>query len=270
MQQARLIIDPPSTGSWNMAVDQAILETADETGLVTLRFYQWSHPTLSLGYFQKHADREQHASSLTCPMVRRRTGGGAILHDTELTYSLGVPSANRWSSKNEELYDAIHKIIISLLEDDGIATTLHRDSAPSSEIKRGTSRLLNNDDSPSSAAPSRVDPKAFLCFMRRSPGDVVFNGHKIVGSAQRRLKNSLLQHGSVLYGKSSFAPELCGINDLSGSKYTFGNLVSRLVPPVEDYLGAKMERQNLTELENLAVKRAQNSHFRNPKWLNRI
>lgn len=270
MQRARLIIDPPSTGSWNMAVDQAILETADETGLVTLRFYQWSQPTLSLGYFQKHADREQHASSLTCPMVRRRTGGGAILHDAELTYSLCVPSTNRWSSKNEELYDAIHKIIIGLLEQDGIATTFHRDSARSSETESATSRLQINDDSPSSFAPSRTDPKAFLCFMRRAPGDVVFNGHKIVGSAQRRLKSSLLQHGSVLYGKSSFAPELCGINDLNGSKYTFDNLASRLLPSIEHYLGAKMERKNLTELENLAVKRAQNSHFRNPKWLNRI
>ena len=78
MQQARLIIDPPSTGSWNMAVDQAILETADETGLVTLRFYQWSHPTLSLGYFQKHADREQHASSLGKRDVEKPDAGRGV------------------------------------------------------------------------------------------------------------------------------------------------------------------------------------------------
>lgn len=264
MHRARLIIDPPSTGSWNMAVDQAILETADKTGLVTLRFYQWSEPALSLGYFQNHADRNQHPSSLTCPMVRRRTGGGAIVHDRELTYSLCVPSNNRWSSQNEELYDAIHKIIIGLLKEDGHSTCLHRDSKTNSNVEEDAEMLQKKETS-----PSPVDPKAFLCFMRRSSGDVVFNGHKIVGSAQRRLKNSLLQHGSVLYGKSSFAPELSGINDICGSEYTFVELASRLLPPIEDYLGTKMDRQNLTELENIAVKRVQNSHFRNPKWLNR-
>ncbi|MDC0283807.1 hypothetical protein OAK85_00505 [Mariniblastus sp.] len=264
MQRARLIIDPPSTGSWNMAVDQAILETADLTGLVTLRFYQWSQPTLSLGYFQKHADRDLHPSSLSCPLVRRRTGGGAIVHDRELTYSLCVPSSNRWSSQNEELYDAIHKIIIGVLEEDGLTTALYRDSTVTANLAKHPPGLHGNEIS-----PSPVDPKAFLCFRRRSQGDVVFNGHKIVGSAQRRLKNSLLQHGSVLYGKSSFAPELCGINDISGSKYTFAELASRLLPSIEDYLGTSMDRQNLTELENIAVKRVQISHFRNPKWLNR-
>jgi lipoyl(octanoyl) transferase len=264
MQRARLIIDPPSTGSWNMAVDQAILETADETGLVTLRFYQWSQPTLSLGYFQKQAERDCHPPSQACPLVRRRTGGGAIVHDTELTYSLCVPSTNRWSSKNEELYDAIHKIIIGLLKEDGIVTTLYRDASAESEIENGLLRVNSNQNS-----PSPVDPNAFLCFGRRSPGDVVFNGHKIVGSAQRRLKNSLLQHGSVLYGKSSFAPELCGINDISGSKYTFEDLASRLLPSIEDYLSTNMIRQDLTEMENSAAKRVENSHFRNPRWLNR-
>ena len=262
MQRARLIIDPPSTGSWNMAVDQALLETADKTGLVTLRFYQWSEPTLSLGYFQKHTDRDRHPSSLPCPLVRRRTGGGAIVHDTELTYSLCVPSTNRWSSKNEELYDTIHKIIISLLKEDGIATALYRDTLTEVEIENNTVPLNSNPN-----LPCPVDPNAFLCFLRRSPGDVVSNGHKIVGSAQRRLKNSLIQHGSVLYERSSFAPELWGINDISGSKFTFDDLAIRLLPSIEDYLGMKIARQDLTELENRAVKRVQNSHFRNPKWI---
>ena len=63
--------------------------------------------------------------------------------------------------------------------------------------------------------------------------------------------------------------KLCGINDISGSKYTFAELASRLLPSIEDYLGTSMDRQNLTELENIAVKRVQISHFRNPKWLNR-
>src|SRR5262245_32066382 len=88
----RLIIDPPQKGAWNMAVDQALLESAAASGGVALRFYQWSEPTLSLGYFQPIAARSEHPPSLHSPVVRRASGGGAILHDRELTYSIAAPS----------------------------------------------------------------------------------------------------------------------------------------------------------------------------------
>jgi len=84
----RLIVDRPAPGAWNMAVDEALLDAAVEQGVAALRFYQWSEPTLSLGYFQRHADRDSHAASHDCTLVRRQSGGGAILHDRELTYSL--------------------------------------------------------------------------------------------------------------------------------------------------------------------------------------
>src|SRR6185295_18138238 len=100
----RLLIDPPGGGAWNMAVDEALLETAATTGQATLRFYQWQEPTLSLGYFQSVADRQQHAASLDCPVVRRASGGGAILPDRELTYSVALPQPVASSA----LYDACH------------------------------------------------------------------------------------------------------------------------------------------------------------------
>ncbi len=87
MQQCRLIVDPPQAGAWNMAVDEALLESAVAGGLPVFRLYQWSEPTLSLGYFQAVADRQQHPASHGCPLVRRRSGGGAILHAHELTYA---------------------------------------------------------------------------------------------------------------------------------------------------------------------------------------
>ncbi len=90
----RLIVHPPSPGAWNMAVDEALLMDAVENGVATLRFYQWSEPTLSLGYFQRYSDREQHAASRKCAVVRRQSGGGAILHDRELTYSLMLPAGS--------------------------------------------------------------------------------------------------------------------------------------------------------------------------------
>ena len=80
MPPCRLIVDPPASGAWNMAVDEALLESVADGGPATLRFYQWSEPTLSLGYFQPYADREQHEASRELTVVRRSTGGGALIH----------------------------------------------------------------------------------------------------------------------------------------------------------------------------------------------
>jgi len=126
---ARVIFDSPSGGARNMAVDQALLMSAEQDGIVTLRLYGWTEPTLSLGYFQKYADRQSHSASLTCPVVRRRSGGGAILHDHELTYSLAIPSSSRWSDENAELYDLVHQVVIQLLGRDGIESQLYKNVA---------------------------------------------------------------------------------------------------------------------------------------------
>ena len=92
----RLIDDGAAIGARQMALDEALLESAAERGSATLRFYRWSEPTLSLGYFQDYAERDSHAASRNCALVRRQTGGGAILHDRELTYSLAIPRAHPW------------------------------------------------------------------------------------------------------------------------------------------------------------------------------
>ena len=86
-----LLLDPPGDGAWNMAVDETLLEAAAAEGLCSLRFYQWAEPTLSLGYFQAYADRNQHEASRQSAVVRRASGGGAIMHDFDVTYSLAVP-----------------------------------------------------------------------------------------------------------------------------------------------------------------------------------
>src|SRR5687767_13677741 len=99
MPTLRLLIDPPASGAWNMAVDEALLASA-AAGVATLRFYTWSQPTLSLGYFQHAHQRDAHAASRSCPLVRRASGGGAILHDRELTYSLAVPLRQRLGAQS--------------------------------------------------------------------------------------------------------------------------------------------------------------------------
>src|SRR4051794_9804512 len=107
--RSQLIIDPPCDGAWNMALDEALLLSAERDGIGALRFYTWREPTLSLGYFQPHADRAAHAASKNCTLVRRASGGGAILHDRELTYSIALPRFHHFAHSAEKLYFAAHE-----------------------------------------------------------------------------------------------------------------------------------------------------------------
>ena len=175
-----------------MAVDEALLVRANDAGQMTLRFYQWEPATVSLGYFQQQESRQTHAASGACPLVRRATGGGAIVHDRELTYSLVLPSGNRWARSNQQVYDLVHEILVRSLSDWQIEASL---------------------------VPEKIDrrPEPFLCFQRRAAGDVVVDQQKICGSAQRRIDQAILQHGSILLERSPAAPELPGLNDLGAS-----------------------------------------------------
>ncbi len=258
MEQARLIIDPPANGAWNMAVDQALLETANETGLITLRFYQWSEPTLSLGYFQKHSDRVLHQPSIECPMTRRRTGGGAILHDQELTYSLCVPSANRWSTRNADLYRLMHSILIGIINSEGASASLHEDSLPTNNSHGG------NPDLPAAVS---VSQDAFMCFRRRTSGDIVLGGYKVVGSAQRRSKKALLQHGSILLDASSNSPNLLGIRNLSGYALTTGETIEKCSKLVSDELQVELKDGMLAALEKVAINSAIEKMFGSSDWI---
>jgi lipoate-protein ligase A len=186
----RLIHDRPAAGAWNMAVDEVMLEQVATAPEPVLRFYAWEQPTLSLGYFQGLADRDMHVPSRNCPVVRRSTGGGAILHDREITYSVALPLADRWSTQPGQLYDVFHGSLVAALKDMGIPATLCE------------------------ATLRSPLGEPFLCFQRRAKGDVLVAGHKIAGSAQRRRQGAMLQHGSVLLVGSPAAPELPGLLDL--------------------------------------------------------
>jgi len=233
-----------------MAVDQAMLMAAEESNQITLRFYRWSEPTLSLGYFQKYADRQGHATSKACPLVRRRTGGGAIVHDHELTYSLAVPSKNRWSSQNAELYDLVHEEIINFWARNGVKTSLYCDT----------------EDSASEGHQPVVDPNAFLCFRRRSAGDIVCRGHKVVGSAQRRLKNALLQHGSILLAQSKAAPELLGIKELSNRSQDLDFFINDLAAAIQKRLGLSLRPGAISAEEYDLAQKVQAAVFASSSW----
>jgi len=196
LSSLHVILDPPAEGAWNMAVDEALLIDAAEHGRATLRFYQWSEPTLSLGYFQRYAERQAHAASLVCPLVRRASGGGAIVHDAELTYALAIPLADARSAP--ELYLLMHDSLIASLSALGV------------EARRVGGCAAKEK------GPMTHVAKPFLCFERRASGDVVAEGAKIAGSAQRRRGTAVLQHGSIMLRRSAAAPELPGIFEISG------------------------------------------------------
>ena len=202
MHEFRLIVDQPSSGAWNMAADEWLLNS--NTSTPVLRFYEWSEPTLSLGYFQSMHSRQQHPASIDCNVVRRASGGGAILHDHELTYSFAVPTSDRFARTAEDVYSSFHQTLISTLEHWNV-----------------TARQAENRD------VERYGSESFLCFQRRSTGDVLLDDHKIAGSAQRRKSDKILQHGSVLLKASQFAAELPGINDLGRESVTICELIKR-------------------------------------------
>lgn len=185
----RLLPFATADGQHNMAADEALLDSA-VGGTASLRFYGWSEPTVSLGYFQPHALLEKDKRLSRLPFVRRPSGGDAILHHFELTYALALPAGKRWCGPQPWL-PRMHGIITDGLA--GCDVTAQLCTEPTAEKFQG-----------------------LLCFQHVIAGDVVIGGSKVVGSAQRRRKGATLQHGSILLTVSAFAPLLPGIRELSG------------------------------------------------------
>jgi len=176
-----------------MALDEALLESVSTTPSVAVfRTYGWTVPTLSLGYFQKHAEAETDPLLSDTSLVRRPTGGGAIWHHRELTYALVVPRENRLTRCPVDLYRAVHGVISALVRTQGCSAE-----------RRGSTSGQSQGNRP------------FFCFCDRDPEDIVVQGAKIVGSAQRRRDGAVLQHGSLLLAHSDAMRELPGLSDLA-------------------------------------------------------
>lgn len=245
-----LRIDSPADGAWNMSVDEVLMERADEAGIATLRFYEWSPATLSLGYFQNAADRATHAASLACPLVRRSSGGGAIMHDRELTYSISLPTKHPLAADPETLYRNIHGTLLQTLAEFGVVASVNEE------------------------AVVHVGGDPFLCFQRRAVGDLVVGCDKVCGSAQRRRRGAILQHGSILLRRSKFAPELPGICDLSpassaASKVTTPELVAAWTDRWRTVLGPLENASPFTPSESAAAETYRREKYGTETWTNR-
>lgn len=188
----RVVVESqPQSGAWNMAVDEVLLESAGRSSIATLRWYRWAQPTVSLGYFQASEEFYSEGSLAHLPVVRRLTGGGAILHDHELTYSISLPESQTLFAKPEFLYDIVHGAICNALRGIGFPV-----------VARGTTFKLPDEP--------------LLCFQRKDAHDVVLNGCKVLGSAQRRRHGAIMEHGSLILKASEFAGQIPGIQDLAG------------------------------------------------------
>jgi lipoate-protein ligase A len=223
-----------------MAVDEVLLEWAAEQGGCAWRFYQWSEPTLSLGYFQKYVPVPFSSQFAGLPVVRRLTGGGAIVHDAELTYSFVVPQGHPLAARRELLYDAVHRSLIETLAGFGVAAALCQ---PSKKGDCPDFRVSENGTVPFSA------DEPFLCFQRRAPGDVLVGATKIAGSAQRRRRGAVLQHGSVLLRRSPAAPELPGLEDIAGVALSAAQLSAAWLATLAGRLPIAPQPGLLTEAE---------------------
>ena len=193
-----IIVDQQRSGVWNMAIDRALAEYARIHSLCILRLYLWESPTLSLGYFQPYPTPSLQGNLSTLDVVRRETGGGAIVHDHDVTYAIAMPDHSE-KGHATQLYLAAHQALIFWLTSIGVMADFY-----SNRNQTSCDKTCNND--------------RYLCFERRSDFDIVVAGHKILGSAQRRHAGVIMQHGSLLVRRSDFAPSLMGLVEAASAE----------------------------------------------------
>jgi lipoate-protein ligase A len=189
-QAWHLILDGTNPAAYNMAVDEALLQEATSvwTALTYLRFFQWARPTLSLGFSQKSARVVDFAfcRERGIELVRRITGGKAVLHHHELTYSI-VSNDARFFPLDDigETYRRIALALVLGFRHLGIETSLAGEVNSRGQMPRS--------------------PATSACFALSNHHEILCSGRKLVGSAQRRTKTAFLQHGSILL---DFDPDL--------------------------------------------------------------
>jgi lipoate-protein ligase A len=254
----RVVVHPGAAGPWNMAVDDALLR--DPQGGWTLRFYSWETPTISVGYAQplQRAVDEQLARRRHIPLVRRPTGGRAVLHADELTYAIVAPAdrgvlAGDISASYRRIAAGLHAGLRRL----GAAVEVERTGVTPPSAHRGA------------------------CFSARTRSELSVDGRKLVGSAQRRLGGRLLQHGSLLLGPPQ--PRLwaalgegadealrasVGLEEVLGWRPGARALIASLTAGIAAELGLTPRRTRLSRHQRLRAA-ALYRHYRSAEWTQR-
>ena len=260
--------DDASDGAVNMATDEALALEAERSRRVLVRCYGWTQTTVSLGGFQPVADARVVPGLAALPVVRRPSGGGAIIHGSDLTYAIAVPKEHPWGRSAQSLYDAVHGAAVEELRAHGVAARLHAAA-----------------DGPGDA----IAPEPYLCFDRRSPGDVVVarvarppdtapelahGAAKVLGSAQRRLAGVILQHGSLLWRSNTRVDTSCshpGLAELvaTGCLGDLADLARSWLCRVARLLGGRLtERRQFAAGREAEVARL-SARFTDDRWTSR-
>ena len=165
--------DVPRSAATNMAIDEALFENVK---VPSLRLYRWDHPALSFGYFGRYADVSFYQSERE--LVRRWTGGGIVLHGDDLTYSIVIPARDSaFAESSMSIYEKIHRALCNAI----VATGQHAVVAAVADDGPGVSEASYSGH----------------CFANPVRADVLLDGRKIAGAAQRKTHAGLLQQGSI-------------------------------------------------------------------------
>jgi lipoyl(octanoyl) transferase len=168
------------SAAMNMAIDEALLETAT---IPLIRFYRWQSRALSFGYFGKFSDVEIYAAERD--LVRRWTGGGIVFHGHDLTYSIVIPASDPvFAESSIAIYEKVHRALCAALSGIGerAVVAVAGVGDPGGFVVR---------------MQAAVTASGYNCFANPVRADVMVNGRKIAGAAQRRMRCGLLQQGSI-------------------------------------------------------------------------
>ena len=266
----RLLTTPPARGTWNMAVDEAILEHVERgDALPTLRLYAWDPPCLSLGRAQPFADVDTvRLEARGWDVVRRMTGGRAILHTDELTYSVTGPADEpRLAGTVLESYNRLASALLVAVQDLSLPV----------EMKEGKAE--------SSGEPNPV------CFEVPSTYEITVGGKKLIGSAQARRKDGVLQHGSLpLTGDLTRICQALVFPDEATREIAMERLLARattvesvlgqevawetaaqvFIRAFEAQLGLKLEVGELSESELARAEEFVSEKYAHPSWTERL
>lgn len=266
----RLIITPPAPGAWNMAVDESILESIGHgESLPTLRLYAWDPACLSLGHAQPIADVDRaRLQARGWQVVRRATGGRAILHTDELTYSVtGSAEEPVLAGGVLESYNRIAQALLSAVKSLELPV----------EMKDGKAD--------GNSAPNPV------CFEVPSTYEITVGGKKLIGSAQARKKEGVLQHGSLpLTGDLTRICQALVFDSVSARENAAQRLLARattveaalgravswetaaqaFIHAFESQLGVCFEKGELSESESKRAQELVREKYDHPSWTERI
>ncbi len=221
----RLLLSPPASGAWNMAVDEAILRAvACDEAPPTLRLYAWSPPCLSLGYSQPWEDVDvTRLRARQWDVVRRPTGGRAILHTDELTYALIAPTHHPLMHGGVlPSYRRIARGLLAALRLLGLDAQLEGEHPPSPQAKP-------------------------VCFEVPSSYEITVQGRKILGSAQARSAGAVLQHGTLpLWGDIARVAEVLHFPDEAARGQAQAQIRSRATT-VSECLGREVTWQQAAQ-----------------------